>query len=131
MLGGNLTAPAVKRVSGGDLGVKTMGDERAWALLWFQFSDGVECGYGNIEITILTECFRRPTDHQSESLLPKKGQERVVVVQSLSCVQLCATPRTVACRASASSQSLLKFMLIELVMLSNHLILCHSKGRSL
>lgn len=42
------------------------GDERAWALLWFQFSDGVECGYGNIEVTILTECFRRLPDHQSE-----------------------------------------------------------------
>ena len=38
------------------------------------------------------------------------------------------TPWTVACQASLSfvfSQSFLKFMSIELVMLSNHLILCH------
>ena len=48
-------------------------------------------------------------------------------VQSLSCVQLFATSRTVACQASLSitnSQSLLKLMSIESVMPSNHLILC-------
>ena len=46
----------------------------------------------------------------------------------LSHVQLYATLGTAACQASQSStisQSLLKFMSIELVMLSNHLILCH------
>jgi len=49
-------------------------------------------------------------------------------VQSLSCVQLLATPWTAACQASLSitnSWSLLKLMSIELVMPSNHLILCH------
>ena len=49
-------------------------------------------------------------------------------VQSLSCVQLFATPWTAACQASlfiTNSRSLLKFMSIELVMTSNHLILCH------
>ena len=48
-------------------------------------------------------------------------------VQSLSCVQFFATPWTAACQASLSitnSQSLLKFMSIESVMPSNHLILC-------
>ena len=48
-------------------------------------------------------------------------------VQSLSCVQLFATPWTAACQASlsiTSSQSLLKLMSIESVMPSNHLILC-------
>ena len=48
------------------------------------------------------------------------------VVQSLSHVQLFATPRTAACQAllsSTISQSLLKFVSIESVMLSNHLIL--------
>ena len=48
-------------------------------------------------------------------------------VQLLSRVQLFATPRTAARQASLSitnSQSLLKFMSIELVMPSNHLILC-------
>ena len=49
-------------------------------------------------------------------------------VQSLSRVQLFATPWTAALQASLSitnSWSLPKPMSIELVMLSNHLILCH------
>ena len=49
-------------------------------------------------------------------------------VQLLSCVQLVATPWTAACQASLSitnSQSLLKLMSVELVMPSNHLIICH------
>ena len=49
-------------------------------------------------------------------------------VQSLSCVQLFATPWTAAHQASLSftvSQSLLKFMFIESVMPPNHLILYH------
>ena len=49
-------------------------------------------------------------------------------VQSLSHVQLFATPWTVACQTSLSitnSQSLLKLLFIELVMPSNHLILYH------
>ena len=49
-------------------------------------------------------------------------------VQSLSHVQLFATPWTAACQASLSitnSRSLLKLMSIESVMQSNHLILCH------
>ena len=51
-----------------------------------------------------------------------------VVVQSLSHVQLFVTPWIAAYQASLSftnSQSLLKLMSIELVMASNHLILCH------
>ena len=47
--------------------------------------------------------------------------------QSLSCVQLFAIPQTTAAQASLSttnSQSLNKLMSIELVMPSNHLILC-------
>ena len=49
-------------------------------------------------------------------------------VQLLSHVWLFATPWTAVCQASlsiTSSQSLLKFMSIKLVMPSNHLILCH------
>ena len=52
-----------------------------------------------------------------------------LVVQLLSQVQLFATSWTAAYQApqsSTNSWSLLKFMSIELVMLSNHLILCHS-----
>ena len=52
----------------------------------------------------------------------------VAVVHSFSCVQLFATPWTVARQASLSftiSWSLLKLMSMESVMPSNHLILCH------
>ena len=51
-----------------------------------------------------------------------------VCVQSLNCVWLFATPRAAAHQAYVSftvSQSLLRFMSTESVMLSNHLILCH------
>ena len=57
-----------------------------------------------------------------------KGEScRVAIVQLLSCVQLFATPWTAERKASLSvtnSWSLLKLMSIELVMPSNHLILC-------
>ena len=52
----------------------------------------------------------------------------IVVVQSLSPVQLFATPRTTALQASLSftiSLSLLKLMSVESMMPSNCLILCH------
>ena len=51
-----------------------------------------------------------------------------VDVQSISCVRLFATPWTAAHQASLASTiswSWLKFMTIESVMPSNHLILCH------
>ena len=51
----------------------------------------------------------------------------VVIDQSLSSVQLFATPWTAACQASLSftiSWSLLKLMFIELVKPPNYLILC-------
>ena len=54
-------------------------------------------------------------------------QKVFVIVQSLSHVQLFATPWTVAHQASPSStisQSLLKLMSTELVILSNYIILC-------
>ena len=54
--------------------------------------------------------------------------ELISSVQSLSCVQLFATPWAAAHQPSLSntnSQSLPKFMSIKLVMPSNHLILCH------
>ena len=49
-------------------------------------------------------------------------------VQSISCVQLFVTSWNAACKASLSitnSRSLPKLMSIELVMPSNHLIVCH------
>ena len=57
----------------------------------------------------------------SASVLP-------MIIQSLNCVRLSATPRTTACQASPSFtiyQSLLKLMSIEPVMPFNQLILCH------
>ena len=57
----------------------------------------------------------------------KKTSKVDVVVQSLGHVQLFATPWTAAHQASLSftiSQSLLKLMSTELVISSNHLILC-------
>ena len=51
----------------------------------------------------------------------------LLLVQLLSHVQLFDTPWTAVCQAllsSTISQTLLKFMSIESVMLSNHLILC-------
>jgi len=57
-----------------------------------------------------------------------KGPEQISSVQLPSHVQLLATPWTAACQASLSitnSQSILRFMPIEPVMPSNHLILCH------
>ena len=51
-----------------------------------------------------------------------------IIVQSLSHVQFCESPRTAAHQASLSltiSQSLLKLIFNESVMPSNHLILCH------
>ena len=61
-------------------------------------------------------------------LLVIKKKKKISSVQSHSHVRLFATLWTVACQASLSitnSQSLLKFMTTELVMSSNHLILCH------
>ena len=54
-------------------------------------------------------------------------KSKISLVQSLSRIQLFVTPWTAACQASlsiTSSQSLPKLMSIELVMPSNHLILC-------
>ena len=58
-------------------------------------------------------------------LMPAVLKLPIVAVQLLSCAQLFVTPGTRTRQAFLSftiSQSLLKFMSIELVMLSNHLI---------
>ena len=58
----------------------------------------------------------------------KAKSNLVTVVQSLSCIRLFATPWTAALQASRSftiSQSLFKLTLVESVMLSKYLILCH------
>ena len=75
------------------------------------------------------KCFLKREYSSKGTLLcrPKMSGQNFSSVQSLSRVQLFATPWTVALQASLSitnSWSLLKLMSIELVMPSNHLILC-------
>ena len=68
------------------------------------------------------QVYSLPLSHQGSP-----WSEDFVVVQSISYVRIFATPWTVARLAPLSftiSQSLLKLMSIESVMLSNHLILC-------
>ena len=65
--------------------------------------------------------------HEIKRGLFLEEKEQSSSVQSLSCVWLFVTPWTAARQASLSitnSQSLPKLMSIELVMISNHLILC-------
>ena len=72
----------------------------------------------------LSALFRKET---ALLILKKYNSVVVVVVQSLSCVWLFETSWTAAHQASVSftnSRSLLKFMSIEPVMPSNHVILC-------
>ena len=72
---------------------------------------------------------RNPMDaHHFMSMGFPKQEDWFSSVQSLSCIQLFATPWTEAREDSLSiinSWSLLRLISIELVMLSNHLILCH------
>ena len=63
-----------------------------------------------------------------KSLMSKQGISPFSSVQSVSHVRLFATPWIAACQASLSitnSRSSLRFMSIESVMPSSHLILCH------
>ena len=74
----------------------------------------------------------RSQDRVSGSFVPWKLDRltcHFIVVHSLSCVQFFVTPWTAACHASmslTSSWRLLKFMSSELMIPSNHLILCCS-----
>ena len=72
--------------------------------------------------------------HESEQMSGDSKEQGSLAYCSFSSVQLLShvwlflTPWTAVCQASLSfslSQSLLKFMFIESVMPSNHLILCH------
>ena len=58
------------------------------------------------------------------------GEINYTSVQLVCCVRLFATPWTAACQSSlyiTNSRSLLKLLSIELVMPSNHLILCYPR----
>ena len=85
-------------------------------MVWF-----VGCGWGDVARD--TWCSLFPWQVEIDLFFVTGSQS----VQSLSHVQLFVTPWTAALQASLSitnSWSLLKFMSIELVMPSNHLILC-------
>ena len=78
-------------------------------------------------LLLLPSIFPSTRGFSSESV-PYTQIMFIVVAQSLSHVKLLMTPWTAAHQASLSltiSQSLLKLMSIELVMSSNHLILCY------
>ena len=77
------------------------------------------------KITVDGDCSH---EIRRQLLLDRKAVSNLVVVQWLIHVRLLATACTVPCQASLSiivSGTLLKLMSIELVMPSNHLILCH------
>ena len=90
----------------------------------FDFSSHEPVGVGHHSplypfIDTITVFYQVPWNHTDYFLFP---------VQSLSHVRLFATPWTTACQASLSITNSLsppKPMSIELVMPSNHLILCH------
>ena len=66
--------------------------------------------------------------NKQEGYIIQGNNHYIVVVEALSCVWLFVIPWTAACQAFLPftvSQSLLKFTSIELLMPSNHLILCH------
>ena len=72
-------------------------------------------------------CFSSSSPATSPCSFYSSSFSFVVVVQLLSHVQLFETPWTAACQASLSftvSQSLFKFVSIELMMPYNHLVLC-------
>ena len=93
-----------------------------------QYSDPMDMEVGASILQAETEwhCAR------GEQLAQSKGSGSsscyvILVVQSLTCVQLFATPQTAARQASLSSttsQSLIKLLSIESVMPSNPLTLC-------
>ena len=82
----------------------------------------IKCLEAKCEQEVVSEIRRDIAEHE-----PKLPRRPFVVVQSLSHVQLFATPWTAARQASLSftiSQSVLTLMSVESVMPSNHLILC-------
>ena len=72
--------------------------------------------------------FPTPGDFPDPGIKPACLASLALVVQSPTCVWLLATPWTAACKAALSftiTWSLLKLMSIELMIPSNHFILCH------
>ena len=80
------------------------------------------------ECPVEAKSFRKLGTRARPQWCKYRGAVYHIVVQVFRCVWLFVTPQTGAHQAPLSftaSWSLLKFMSSELVMLSNHLILCH------
>ena len=89
---------------------------RPWDKIFPLFKDPLKC------------CFLHKTFPNKVEMGTICSQTSLVAVQSLSSVQLFATPWTAAHQTSLSftiSQSLLKLIATELVMPYNYLVLCH------
>ena len=94
-----------------------------WKKAWGELFTWNECL--SLFSKISTLWLPRPSDSNNHILLILYI---AAIILSISRVRLFATLWTAACQASLSytiSQSLLKLMSIELVMPSNHLVLCH------
>ena len=101
-----------------------MGRTRWWRSRW-TWSTSLPIDTSRIDLQI-QKCMLKPAESRQESLT--SGNAYISSVLSLSSVRLFATPWSTAHQASLSitnSRSLLKYMSIELVMPSSHLILCH------
>ena len=86
-----------------------------------------QCRIKSVFFFFFFEAWCMNTVKQSCSAMSSNYSTYTVALQSLSHVQLFLTPWTAARQAFLSftiSQSLLKFISVESVMLSNHLILC-------
>ena len=99
------------------------------ATLTFRRNKILVCHPKNNFISVNISAVKSTRICKVESKSAKAGSYKVFDVQSLSRVQFFATPWTVARQAPLSFTvfwSLLKLMSIESVMLSNHLVLCHT-----
>ena len=104
--------------------IMASGPITSWQIDWKTMETVMDFIFLGSKITVDGDC-----SHEIKRclLFGRKTMTNLNSVQSLSCVRLFATPWTVAHQASLSitnSWSLLKLMSIELVMPSNHLILC-------
>ena len=87
----------------------------------------VEAGCRSHCVNNSDSAFSVPLYNRKKPALPSGTKKSFVAVQSLSCVQLPATPWTAARQAPLSftvSWSLLKFISIESVMLTKHFLFC-------
>ena len=106
-------------------------ERRRCAVPWNQEASAVACSPPITSLFLLHTHTRAHHIPLTRFVCLKKRSGKLIhkisSVQSLSHVPLFATPWTATCQAPLSitnSQSLLKLMFIELVMPSNHLILC-------